>query len=214
MNSERFNTFNEFQDTKSSYSNTRPSRSKQSQSYGFQPIQPQQAQPQANHSNEMPNMNFSTRNSSNQNNNSNQHNQYVQQNQNNALVRKSFLRRLESIPIFSGETRSSLMEFIEICDSLFLFCQNENEYSELLMQVMIQLRGQARSALTECNQNDFEWPDIKDLLLKHFKYLCNRDVINSKLENLKQEKTESLTVFAERSRKLLLEKNNSYNIIT
>lgn len=159
-----------------------------------------------NNSNNLPNL--SSRNSSNRENNP------QQQNQNNNICRKTFLTRLTSIPIFSGETRDSLTQFIDICDSLYFFCQNMNEYGELLMQIIIQLRGEARLVINELNENEFDWADIKELLQNKFKYLSNRDIINSKIENLKQEKNESISDFADRTRKLLNEKNRAYNNLT
>lgn len=150
---------------------------------------------------------------STQNMNQPQPNQNTQRNDNQDRTegcRKNFLKQLKSIPTFSGETREKLTDFIDTCDILRTFCSNEIEYVELLMQIKIQLRGEARSA----TKNDVEWETIKQNLTTHFGYLSNRDIINSKLENLRQEPKESLSDYAERTRKLLIEKDRSYNDIS
>lgn len=120
--------------------------------------------------------------------------------------RKTFLRQLQTIPVFKGENRDSLMTFLDVGDTLNAFVQNHSEYCEFMMQVCLQLRGSAKS----CISNNADWDTIKSNLLKQFRYLSNVDITNSKIENLKQDKNESLQKYADRSRKLFDEKNQLY----
>lgn len=142
---------------------------------------------------------------------------YFEYNQNNNRSRRldnecrgTFLRQLRSIPSFNGESRQDLMNFIEIGDTLNSFSRNEAEYCEFIMQVCLQLRGMARAIIT----NDPDWNKMKQDLLEQFNYLTDRNVTNSKIENLRQEKNETLNQYADRTRKLLLEKNQAYNNLT
>lgn len=122
--------------------------------------------------------------------------------------RKSFLKHLDSIPQFAGETREKLMNFIETCNILDKFKINAVEEGELLMKITLQLRGEARSSI---KSDELSWIGIRKNLLEQFHYLSNRDILNSKIENLKQEQAETVIQFAERTRKLLAEKNKSYD---
>lgn len=117
--------------------------------------------------------------------------------------RKTFLKHLDSIPIFTGDTRERLMNFIEICDILDKYAINDAENEEFLLKITLQLRGEARSAI---NLNDIDWLSTRENLLKQFHYLSNRDILNSKIENLKQERNETLIQYSDRTRKLLTEK--------
>lgn len=89
---------------------------------------------------------------------------------------------------------------------------NEYEENEFYEQMALQLRGEAKQILTDLREQN--WPRIKDKIYIQFKHLTNKDILNSQLENLKQEKDESLTKFAERARKLLQEKNAAYKYLT
>lgn len=125
--------------------------------------------------------------------------------------RKTFLKHLDSVPQFAGESREKLMNFIETCDILDKFKINDAENGELLMKITLQLKGEPRASI---NQNNMIWTSIRENLLKQFHYLSNRDILNSKIENLKQERNESLIQYTERTRRLLTEKNKSYDNIT
>lgn len=128
----------------------------------------------------------------------------------NRACRESFLYRLKLIPVFSGKTRKDLTEFLDIADSLFSFCQTQEEYMEFIIQVTLQLRGEARTMI----DNQMEWYEIRQTLISQFNYLSNTDIINSQIENLRQQKDETVLRYAERTRELLLEKHSSYNNIT
>lgn len=121
--------------------------------------------------------------------------------------REGFLQRLKAIPVFSGKNRREFSDFMDISEAIHQFCQNNTEYMEFLLQVTIQLRGEARSMIN----NLMEWQEIKNTLTAQFKYLSNRDIINSQIENLRQEKNETLLKYSERARELLLEKNMTCN---
>lgn len=126
--------------------------------------------------------------------------------------RDTFLRRLRSIPIFSGESYTELKDFVDITDTLFYSCTNESEENEFYDQMMLQLRGEARQIII--NNEDPNWENIKIKLLAHFAHLSNREIIASKLENLHQNEKETITEYAERARKLLIEKNRIYTHLT
>ena len=127
-------------------------------------------------------------------------------------ARNSFLRRLRLIPKFDGASFKELRDFIETTESLYLSCINEVEETEFFEQMVLQLRGEARRAMLEVNEASYE--AIKNKLMSHFSYLSNKDILNSQLENLRQEKDESIAKYAERARKLLQEKNSMYSILT
>ncbi|XP_055308858.1 probable serine/threonine-protein kinase DDB_G0282963, partial [Sitodiplosis mosellana] len=59
-------------------------------------------------------------------------------------IRKQFLNRLQTIPKFDGATHKELVDFIDICDTLYQSCMNEYEESEFYEQMALQLRGEAR----------------------------------------------------------------------
>lgn len=126
--------------------------------------------------------------------------------------RKSFLKRLNDIPKFNGESFQSLTDFIDTCETLFCSVENDLEEREFFEQMMLRLRGEARNVVTQLDNSN--WRSIKQALRSHFAYLSNKDILTSQLENLRQEKDESLTKYSERARKLLLEKNAVYNHLT
>lgn len=147
-----------------------------------------------NDSNRNPSQNFNERNG-NQN--------FCDQ---NSQCRRTFMKYLESIPLFSGQSREDLMNFIEICDTINAFCSNESEYVEFITKITFQLRGEARAVIS----NGTNWTDIKNGLFSKFQYLSNRSILDSQIENLRQTKDENLTRYSERARKLLAEKNKSF----
>lgn len=76
----------------------------------------------------------------------------------------------------------------------------------------MQLRGEAKRTVLELG--DESWNGIRSLLLEYFAYLSNKNILTSQLENLRQEKNETLTTYAERARELLQEKNATYDYLT
>lgn len=119
--------------------------------------------------------------------------------------RDSYIRRLRSIPIFNGESYQQLCDFIDISESLYNSQINSAEEYEFFEQLHLQIRGEARNTIKTTKMDD--WFKIKTTLQKHFNYLANKDIITSKLENLQQEKDETISAYADRARKLLREKN-------
>lgn len=124
--------------------------------------------------------------------------------------RNIFLRRLQTLPAFSGESRQKLRDFIDIAGALYESSTSAVEQHEVIEQINLQLRGQARNVLGVNRQN---WNVIKHELLSEFAYLNSREIINSKLENLKQKTDESMVDYVDRARKLLQEKNCSYIVL-
>lgn len=104
------------------------------------------------------------------------------------------------------------MEFIEVIESLYVSCANENEENELYEQIFLQVRGEARNLVASLNNQD--WEIIKSTLLKNFAYLANREILTSQLENVRQFEGESLNVYADRVRNLLRDKNTTYTYLT
>lgn len=127
------------------------------------------------------------------------------------IPRNSFLKRLKMIPKFNGETYTDLRDFLDICETLYYSCDNDAENQEFFEHFLLQLRGEARSLIKpELIQNQ-GWDFIKNKFLTHFEYLANKSVLQSQLENLHQEKKETLTEYTNRARKLLKERNAIYN---
>lgn len=124
-------------------------------------------------------------------------------------VRESYLKRLQKLPIFNGESYEQLRDFLEIAQTLNNSYLNQDEMIEFIETLSLQLRGEARDIVGNLHGSTFD--EMKNALLKHFSYLSNREVVTSKLENLHQEPNETLTAFADRARKLLREKNRLYN---
>ncbi|XP_055309933.1 homeobox protein 2-like [Sitodiplosis mosellana] len=130
----------------------------------------------------------------------------------NTQPRKSFLKRLYDIPKFNGESFQSLTDFVDTCETLFCSVENDLEEREFFEQMMLRLRGEAKNVVTQLE--NLNWRTIKGALRSNFAYLSNKDILTSQLENLRQEKDESLTKYAERARKLLLDKNSVYSHLT
>lgn len=131
-----------------------------------------------------------------------------QLNTNEIKPRDTFLRRLRAIPIFNGESYTDLRDFIDIADTLYCSCTNQVEENEFFDQLMLQIRGEARIAVYD--NDDPTWEGIKAKLLSYFSFLSNKEIITSKLENLRQAAKETISDYAERTRKLLTEKNRTY----
>lgn len=128
------------------------------------------------------------------------------------MIRQQFLRRLKEIPKFEGASYKEMTDYIQIGDSLYNSCNNGLEEEEFYQQIELQLRGEARQVLNDLRNRD--WGALKEKLYSHFAHLANKDILNSQLENMKQEKDESLSKFVERARKLLQEKNAAYKYLT
>lgn len=125
--------------------------------------------------------------------------------------RKTFLERLKLIPIFNGDSYKKLQEFVGVANTLFASISNSAENDEFIQTIFLQLRNEAQIII------DYEnpvWENIKENLLHQFSHLLNREIINSTLENLRQKSTETLTEYAERARKCLNDKINSYQFLT
>lgn len=129
--------------------------------------------------------------------------------QNSERARHSYLRRLKTIPAFSGNSYTELREFFDVVDILHSSIQNDTEEVEFYDQLLLQIRGEAKNAIESLSNSD--WQTIKEKLQTYFSHMANKDIVNSKLENLKQEKNETLSEYIERARKLLQEKNLIYN---
>lgn len=52
-------------------------------------------------------------------------------------IRHQFLRRLKSIPKFDGNSYKELIEFIDICDTLYASCWNQSEENEFYEQMLL-----------------------------------------------------------------------------
>lgn len=135
----------------------------------------------------------------------------VEQNQ-NQMIRKTFMYRLREVPKFNGESYQQLIDFIDAMDTLSYSCINTSESNELQTQMLLQLRGEARSIISNLDTRD--WYSVKNKLKAHFAYLSNRNVITSQLENLRQGENETLSEYADRARKLLKERNSTFGHIT
>lgn len=126
--------------------------------------------------------------------------------------RESFTRRLKHIPIFDGESFKSLKSFLDIAEILNDQWRSETEKNELIDTLSLNLRSEARNVVGDLYETTFE--EMREKLLKHFSYLANKEVVTSQLENLKQEKNETINEYAERSRKLLKDKCSTYKYLS
>lgn len=136
----------------------------------------------------------------------------LQEPQGRTRARETFLRRLRVIPKFNGEKYQDLRDFIDIVDSLYYSAISQIEIDELYEQIILQLRGEAKFVILNLVGND--WPGMKENLLEHFSYLSNQNILTSQLENLHQEKNESLSDYANRARTLLKDKNATYTFLS
>lgn len=137
---------------------------------------------------------------------------YPIQQSTNGEARSTFLRRLRAIPKFNGEKYEDLKDFTDTISTLYSSCTNNTEADELYQHMLLQLRGEAKSVVLSLNNAD--WEKIKSTLLDHFAYLSNQNILISQLENLHQEKNETLTEFSARARKLLSDRNATYNYLS
>lgn len=126
--------------------------------------------------------------------------------------RTTFLKRLKQIPSFNGDSYKELKIFITKADTLYHYCSNETEENEFYEQMMFQLGEEPRNLLIGMHQPT--WDMIKQKLLKHYAHLSNKDLLTSQIENLRQEKDESLSKYAERTRQLLKDRNSTYSFLS
>lgn len=130
---------------------------------------------------------------------------------NEMRIRSVYLKRLNNIPEFDGETFENLKKFIEKVETLY--CSgNELEKRELFEHVMLKTNGEARNIFYSFDT--FDWKAIKPALLKHYAHLCNKNLITTQLENIRQGPKETLPEYSERARKLLRTKNAMYSHLT
>lgn len=123
--------------------------------------------------------------------------------------RDSYLRRLRLLPVFDGENYKSLRSFVDVTKALNDSWINNSEKLEFIETINLQLRGEARIVVGNLYESDYE--QMRNKLLKLYEYLMNREVITSQLENLKQKPKETVVEYAERARKALKEKCETYN---
>lgn len=135
-----------------------------------------------------------------------------QRRRNQDEARDSYVRRLRALPTFNGGSYKDLIEFTEVADSIYFRCINDKEEREFYDQMHTQLRGESRNVAL--NMNDADCPEIKDKLLSYFGHLSNKHILTSQIENLHQEKDETLTQYADRARKLLTERNMTYHYLS
>lgn len=123
--------------------------------------------------------------------------------------RTVFLKRLNNIPEFDEESFETLKKFIEKSETLYYSCTNEAEVNEFFEQLMLRINSETKNLIISLD--NFDWESIKAALMSHYSYLCNKNLITTQLENLKQKKDETLIDFAERARKLLRTKTAMYS---
>lgn len=140
----------------------------------------------------------------------------IEQNNNNRFAntmgpRNTFLKRLNNIPEFDGESFENMKKFLEKTQTLYNSCINTDELNELYEQILIKVTGEARDIVQA--QHTFNWENTKMRLLEHFSHLCNKSLLTTQLENLKQNPNESLIDYADRARKMLKMKNAMYTFL-
>lgn len=145
--------------------------------------------------------------STSQNRNSNMN---FERNSNKA--RPIFLKRLNNIPEFDGESFENLKKFLDKVETLYYSATNNAESNELFEHVLLKLNGEARDLIVALDH--FDWADIKSALVQHYAHLCNKNLVTTQLENIRQGEKETLTEYSERARKLLRTKNAMYSNLT
>lgn len=127
-------------------------------------------------------------------------------------ARPTFIKRLAAIPELEGDTFENLKKFIEKVDTLYYSTVNEVEINELYEQMILKINGEVRNLII--NLENLNWENVKTKLYDHFSHLCNKSLLTTQLENLKQGKNESIAEYSERARKLLNKKNAMYSKLT
>lgn len=127
-----------------------------------------------------------------------------------STTRNAFLKRLQLIPAFEGESYEKLKTFLNMTETLYKSCINQQEEIEFFDTFRLQLRGEAFKFVANLDNNDISFYTIKEKLLEHFAYLSNKCIVSSQLQNMRQETNEPLNKYVERARKLLKEKNALY----
>ncbi|XP_031639457.1 homeobox protein 2-like [Contarinia nasturtii] len=124
-------------------------------------------------------------------------------------VRETYLKRLKHIPKFNGDSFNELKEFINKADTLYRYASNDIEEDEFYEQMIFQLGEEPKNVIINLENPD--WNTVKRKLLSYYSYLANKDLLASQIENLHQEKNESILKYSERARKLLKEHNSTYS---
>lgn len=131
---------------------------------------------------------------------------------NQAKARPIFLKRLSNIPEFDGESFENMKKFLDKVETLYYSSTNNAESDELFEHVLLKVNGEARDLIVSLN--NFDWIEIKNALIKHYTHLCNKNLVTTQLENIRQGEKETLTEYSERARKLLRTKNAMYSNLT
>lgn len=130
----------------------------------------------------------------------------------NLVSRKPYLDHLKKIPEFDGESYKALRNFLDIAGALNESWTNDVERNNFIDTLSLQLRGEARDVVGNLYQSSFD--EMRDKLLKYFSYLINKEIVTSQLENIRQNDKETMSEYAERARKLLREKCNTYKFLS
>lgn len=131
---------------------------------------------------------------------------------NSNRARPIFLKRLNNIPEFDGESFENLKKFLDKVETLYYSATNNAESNELFEHVLLKLNGEARDLIVALDH--FDWAEMKGALVQHYAHLCNKNLVTTQLENIRQGEKETLTEYSERARKLLRTKNAMYSNLT
>lgn len=132
--------------------------------------------------------------------------------ENQYIPRSTYLKRLKQIPSFNGDSYKELKTFITKADTLYYSTANNIERKEFFEQITFQLGEEPQNLLIHFNNPS--WETIKKKLLQHYSYLSNKEILTSQIENLHQEKEESLSKYVERIRQLLRDRNSTCGTIS
>lgn len=95
---------------------------------------------------------------------------------------------------------------------MFASATIDEEKKELFEHMLLKANKEARRIITQFDT--FNWKQIKKEILTHYAHLCNKNLITTQLENIRQNEKETLTEYSERARKLLRTKNAMYSHLT
>lgn len=126
---------------------------------------------------------------------------------------RKFERELNKIPEFSGDSKKNLDRFITAASIAYNKIANQEQCHSFYDEILRKTSGSALSTVER--MTGARWSEIESALRRRFAYLTvNSDVLRSKIDSLRQNKSESIHDFAKRTRNLVNERIKSYDGLT
>lgn len=126
---------------------------------------------------------------------------------------RKFERELNKIPEFSGDSKKNLDRFVTASSIAYSKIRSQQQNNSFYDEILRKTSGSALATVE--SMVGHSWNDIEGALRRRFAYLTvNPDVLRSKIEALRQNKTENIHDFAKRTRTLVNERIKSYDSIS